>query len=443
MELGWIDFSQEDKRNALNMLAMLREAGAVDELGLGIIRDAFANYFFPGTSTIQTRAKYFIIMNNILDDFSFQKLYEKKTIPNINTLLRDFRKKEFECAKALAKNCTKNGKREVGVIGGDDEFIKPDKPEKWIKRTPSVIYWNGLKTYEILGNKEENIVSIKNYLQKSIEKAEAIKNSPKNKGRLSSKNDDDESESDSYLDEIHPIHSPCEYGKNDNWIKELTLRLTKKEASFLRSKIIHSDPNCLLAVILKNHYQTDLEDLSEQDNEKEANLDFEKAFPHMFEVFAKKILSSNIKLDDKTKQCLNLAINYNKLATLARIRYNIILSNYKNEKYLRYWKEYSKYAETLPDNLIEDIYLQFQLRNTGTKIFLEKFLIAFKNNNEEEMDDLVNKQEIFLKKKGRSKLYNKEKFYNADKPVWIGGKELDFRLNITKTIVKDIYECKG
>nr|WP_288913835.1 DUF6361 family protein [uncultured Lachnoanaerobaculum sp.] len=28
-------------------------------MGIGIVRDAFANCFFPGTSTVQTRAKYF------------------------------------------------------------------------------------------------------------------------------------------------------------------------------------------------------------------------------------------------------------------------------------------------------------------------------------------------------------------------------------------------
>lgn len=58
MQLGWIDFSKEDRQKALDVINLLSEQGAVDELGIGIIRDAFANYFFPGTSTIQTRAKY-------------------------------------------------------------------------------------------------------------------------------------------------------------------------------------------------------------------------------------------------------------------------------------------------------------------------------------------------------------------------------------------------
>ena len=54
MQLGWIDFSKEDRQKAFDVINLLSEQGAVDELGIGVIRDAFANYFFPGTSTIQT-----------------------------------------------------------------------------------------------------------------------------------------------------------------------------------------------------------------------------------------------------------------------------------------------------------------------------------------------------------------------------------------------------
>ena len=66
MQLGWIDFSKEDRQKALDVIDLLSEQGAVDELGIGIVRDAFANYFFPGTSTVQTRAKYFMIVPYVL-----------------------------------------------------------------------------------------------------------------------------------------------------------------------------------------------------------------------------------------------------------------------------------------------------------------------------------------------------------------------------------------
>lgn len=59
MQLGWVDFSREDREKVLDVMNLLQEPGAVDEIGIGVIRDAFANLFFPGTSTVQTAAKYF------------------------------------------------------------------------------------------------------------------------------------------------------------------------------------------------------------------------------------------------------------------------------------------------------------------------------------------------------------------------------------------------
>lgn len=57
MPLGWIDFSKTERSKVLT------ERGTLDELGIAPIRDGFSNLFFPGTSTIQTRAKYFFFTN--------------------------------------------------------------------------------------------------------------------------------------------------------------------------------------------------------------------------------------------------------------------------------------------------------------------------------------------------------------------------------------------
>ena len=60
--LGWIDFSSEHRDRVKTVLDLLATPGVVDELGIGIIRDAFSDMFFPGITTIQTRAKYFIVI---------------------------------------------------------------------------------------------------------------------------------------------------------------------------------------------------------------------------------------------------------------------------------------------------------------------------------------------------------------------------------------------
>ena len=68
MQLGWVDFSREDREKVLDVMNLLQEQGAVDEIGIGLVRDAFANLFFPGTSTVQTLPKYFLIVPYVLKE---------------------------------------------------------------------------------------------------------------------------------------------------------------------------------------------------------------------------------------------------------------------------------------------------------------------------------------------------------------------------------------
>ena len=50
--LAWLDFSDRDRKRALDAIDLFREEDTRDELGLGVIRDALADRLFPGTSTI-------------------------------------------------------------------------------------------------------------------------------------------------------------------------------------------------------------------------------------------------------------------------------------------------------------------------------------------------------------------------------------------------------
>ena len=48
MPLGWIDFSRSERNKVMNVIHLLNadNQGAVDELGIGVIRDAFCDFFF-------------------------------------------------------------------------------------------------------------------------------------------------------------------------------------------------------------------------------------------------------------------------------------------------------------------------------------------------------------------------------------------------------------
>src|SRR5687768_18553303 len=60
--LTWLDFSDAERKRALQVVELLARKETRDELGLGAIRDAFANALFPGTSTVQRRARYFLFI---------------------------------------------------------------------------------------------------------------------------------------------------------------------------------------------------------------------------------------------------------------------------------------------------------------------------------------------------------------------------------------------
>lgn len=72
---AWVDFSEEDRQRVLDVVRLFREQDTRDEIGIGIIRDAFADFFFPGTSTIQTRALN--LPELMFDDNFFNRVFTR------------------------------------------------------------------------------------------------------------------------------------------------------------------------------------------------------------------------------------------------------------------------------------------------------------------------------------------------------------------------------
>jgi hypothetical protein len=127
--LSWLDYSEHERRKMLDVIGLFGERTTRDELGLGGVRDAFADLLFPGTSTIQTAAKYFLFVPWI-----YLGLEQKRT-PSAKIAVRG-RKLEIELARQLETS----GEVE-GVIGR----IAKEK----LQRLPSSIYWQGLYQWGI------------------------------------------------------------------------------------------------------------------------------------------------------------------------------------------------------------------------------------------------------------------------------------------------------
>ena len=65
MKLEFINFSTEEQLKMHQVMQAIQEHQAIDELGLGRIRDAFSNKLFPGISTLHNRAKYYAILPSL------------------------------------------------------------------------------------------------------------------------------------------------------------------------------------------------------------------------------------------------------------------------------------------------------------------------------------------------------------------------------------------
>lgn len=114
----------------MNALGRRGSQDARDELGLGSVRDTFADAFFPGLSTIQSRARYFLFIQWCCE-LASQEASESRIIATL-------RAREVEVINSLIA-----GKAGSGVIG-------VDKRED-LERMPSEIYWSGLRTLGMRG----------------------------------------------------------------------------------------------------------------------------------------------------------------------------------------------------------------------------------------------------------------------------------------------------
>src|SRR4051812_44875371 len=125
--ISWLDYSERDRRRAIEVIKLFEEKSTGDELGVGSVRDAFADRLFPGLSTIQSRAKYFLLV-----PWTYLFL-EQRQVSSREIALRA-RQVEIGLIDALAESDDS-----YGVIG-----ILARKP---LKNLPSRVYWQGLRRW--------------------------------------------------------------------------------------------------------------------------------------------------------------------------------------------------------------------------------------------------------------------------------------------------------
>ena len=391
MAIGWIDFSREERNKVLNVIHLLDEPGAVDELGIGAIRDAFADYFFPGTSTVQTRAKYFLIVPYVLLEAGSGKYGS-----DLNTILRKIDDEERKSRDIMLRTSSD------GVIG---RLV----PKSWVLRTPSNIYWNGIKS---LGIFKENL-SVREYIQQTIiqrnlKKAKAYGNRSKEE-----ENERDDADAGD-IGSIHFWHLGDLY--NSHWRDSLTIDLLPKEATYLKSQIITSQRDTLFAYILRR------------------GISLEK-----YNSFGALTEDIRDEVDPGLKYFIDLANSFNNLVSLITTRYNLIAFAGENDKARDQWSIYAKDLKCRSEVDLNAVFIRLHIKNPRLKTFLLRTQKAFKNGDIAVVDDLIVDREIWLKGKSRAKTLRVGEHTGQS---WIGIDRLDYRFTPAKRIIQDIVNAE-
>ena len=200
----------------LDVIHSFDEKGTRDELGISTIRDGLADLLFPGTGTVQTRARYFFFIPWI-----YRELEQRETTSR--EIADKARAREIELISALEKG----GEKKAGVIGIE--------AREELQRLPSIIYWKGLGDWgvrQFQGSQDQYHRSLDSWYQQKVDRP---------------KTDPGESSEGSGLQSNwHPgVPAPP-----NGWRWNLDFKLNRGEAKFLRDGILNRNAGSLLAYLV-------------------------------------------------------------------------------------------------------------------------------------------------------------------------------------------------
>lgn len=228
--LAWVDHDAEARDRTLRILALFQERESRDELGLGGVRDSFADQLFPGTSTIQTRLRYMLIV-----PWVYMRL-EDERIP-----ASEFGRRADAAERNLIEPLMASDDR-AGVFGRT--------AGRRVKRLPSSVYWAGLGAWGI-----RILPYSQDEYHRRIGEAYRARDAAEQRAGERTRRGDDPETSELAGQTWHP-RIP---GPPDGFPDEIDFALTKEEACFLLDRIHFSHPDSLLSHLARNCEPADVE----------------------------------------------------------------------------------------------------------------------------------------------------------------------------------------
>ncbi len=204
----------------LDVIELFGERTTRDELGLGSVRDAFADLLFPGTSTIQTRAKYFLFV-----PWMYLLLEQRRT--SSATVAMKARKLESQLMQAIEES-------------GDTSGLIGRLAKENVRRLSGSVYWQGLFSWGIrlfTGSQDEYHRSLDMfYLRRQKRRASQ-----------------EQYEGESYYSEPSNWHAGIPTVPED-FPGQATFALNRIEATYLREQVLTNHRASLLAFLLRKQF---------------------------------------------------------------------------------------------------------------------------------------------------------------------------------------------
>jgi len=234
ISIGWLDLGEDDQRRAKEYLSQFNADNTLDELGFGVLRDAFADVFFPATNTIMTRTRYLVFIPALCLAVERERLSGNAAALRLTQL-------ENQVRELL------HLEEPIGVVG--------ERAKNTLSRYPSSIYWSSLRRLGIFRHSNWGLA----YYQAHLADFYA--------SRQSERDDDGHShlgglehrcwdkECSDMLADGHSIV----FGKG-GLPASLNFSLTHREASYLRARFktlaLQSGRASILGHLLENEHST-------------------------------------------------------------------------------------------------------------------------------------------------------------------------------------------
>lgn len=389
MKLGYIHSSKDERARVMQVLKMTSESVALDELGIGRIRDAFADRMFPGVSTLQKHLKYFSLMPQV---------YRKATEKQYNRL-SEVSAEIVRLERIMTKNlCDGTAKEDRKGITGSDTIDKGS--DRFVKYDPAYIYNSGLLTFEIL---------------RSTQVAELIYSTSKalNKAAKAQTNDSEDIADDAA--EKPGLFQFCSFPSVDyDFTQACSLPLTPAERDFITDHILKAKAcqGTLLRWLVANP-------------DTEVHKDFED--------FNCGILPKDLA------NLVDLAKRFANFIYMVHVRYNCIYSNYADDEVLKKFDELRE-AYLQSGTNIDTVMAAVNIRENSGKLFCKEVAECISAEDYDRLDQAIINRERRVKG-SRHKIGNPA--YKYDKKNRIHYYKLNYRWETVRQFLIELSGAKG